>query len=178
VGASPSAGGGALSWCGLHRVTPPILSLRFAGVGLLWADEAVSTCSTRNHLERKYPKRTAESPCTCVGRASRVEQITSPSAVGESGKTSPIARVVVGVKPDDWVRTALCPESEAAQTICDEPLGDFGKLCHRVRAGVGIYQVGDRRGGVEVYQGAVIALGSCNRGRAGQMAYDDIRHPP
>jgi hypothetical protein len=26
---------------------------RFAVVGPLWADEAVSTCSTRNHLQRK-----------------------------------------------------------------------------------------------------------------------------
>jgi hypothetical protein len=48
-----------------------IVRSRFVGVGPLWADEAVSTCSARNHLRRKYPKRTAESPCTCLVRESR-----------------------------------------------------------------------------------------------------------
>jgi hypothetical protein len=80
---------------------------------------------------------------------------------------------VFGVKPDDWVRTALWPESKAGQTICDKPLGDFGELCHRARVGVGIYQVGDRRGGVGVNQRDVIALDNYGRGRCGQMV-DDI----
>jgi hypothetical protein len=75
VGASPSAGGWAPGWCGLHWVTPSILSLRFAGVGLLWADEAVSTCSTRNHLQPKISEADRRIPshlrCACVVRDSR-----------------------------------------------------------------------------------------------------------
>ena len=77
-----------------------------------------------------------------------------------------------GVKPDYWIPTALCPESKAAQTICDKPVRDFGKLCHRVRVGVGIYQLGDWRGGVEVNQRDVIALDNYGRGRCGQMMDD------
>jgi hypothetical protein len=71
---------GALSWRVLHRVTPPISSLRFAGVGLLWADEAVSTCPARNHLRRKYPKRRQNPLAPALLGRLGLEKITSPSA--------------------------------------------------------------------------------------------------
>jgi hypothetical protein len=85
---------------------------------------------------------------------------------------------VVAVKPDDWVRIALCPERRAAQTICDEPFGDFHKLFHRARVGVGIYQVGDPRWGSKSIKALLSLSVVATADASGQMAYDDTRHPP
>jgi hypothetical protein len=86
--------------------------------------------------------------------------------------------VVVAVKPDYWVRTAFVSRTQGCPNHLVMNRSVTSTSCVIEHAsGLGSIRSGIGAVGVEVYQLAVVALGSCNRGRAGQMAYDDTRHP-